>query len=148
MANFEAFCWNFLSSTSREIGRSDTPLFLLIPSALPAEDILHTYICDITSHKSKFSTIISVFPLFFCKWDILTYGLHTSGRFHDRTKRSYSSDGPNTRDTWSVDKNNYTCEIITTSNVNWVWFEKKNRKGFLWARKLKKNPGKKTREIK
>ena len=80
--------------------------------------ILHTYICDITSHKSKFSTIRSVFPLFFCKWDILTYGLHTSGRFHDRTKRSYSSDGPNTRDTWSVDENNYyTCEI-TTANVN------------------------------
>ena len=49
-----------------------------------------------------FNTTRFVSPQFSYKWDILTFGLHTSGRCHDRTKRSYSSDDPNKLDTWSA----------------------------------------------
>ena len=57
---------------------------------------------DFMNQISFFNTTRFVSPQFSYKWDILTFGLHTSGRCHDRTKRSYSSDDPNKLDTWSA----------------------------------------------
>ena len=60
----------------------------------------------------------SVVPQFCDKWDILTFGLHTSGRYRGRTKRSYSSIGPNTPDTWSADM--IKIKMMTTKQYT-VW---------------------------
>ena len=69
-----------------------------------------------------FSRVESVFPQSCDKWGILTCGLHTSGRYRGRTKRSCSSIGPNIPDTWSAD----WIDKISCHPIRIIWQQSKH----------------------